>query len=224
MTAGLASLQVAAYGGKLRYTLSYTAGAQGSPLSDPDVQITVSRWLPARRAGGEGGSQQAACPYPVGPGLGWPGTRWGSKAPEPHPVGLDTTQAEAQLLGERGSEHVPDSFGHMSLGDHRPEVGVTERPALVEDTSVPGSPSIPLPMLLLSLQGNNIMLVASQPALQGPERKSFEIIFREVRPHGLPPALEPGFDSSAPSLSPILPSQSSTSGWRPGVGVGVLQD
>ncbi|XP_040085468.1 basement membrane-specific heparan sulfate proteoglycan core protein isoform X3 [Oryx dammah] len=32
--------KVAAYGGKLRYTLSYTAGAQGSPLSDPDVQIT----------------------------------------------------------------------------------------------------------------------------------------------------------------------------------------
>lgn len=42
MTTGLASLQVAAYGGKLRYTLSYTTGAQGSPLSDPDVQITVS--------------------------------------------------------------------------------------------------------------------------------------------------------------------------------------
>ncbi|XP_053776217.1 basement membrane-specific heparan sulfate proteoglycan core protein isoform X1 [Desmodus rotundus] len=32
--------KVAAYGGKLRYTLSYTSGAQGSPLSDPDVQIT----------------------------------------------------------------------------------------------------------------------------------------------------------------------------------------
>uniref|UniRef100_H0W6G2 Basement membrane-specific heparan sulfate proteoglycan core protein n=1 Tax=Cavia porcellus TaxID=10141 RepID=H0W6G2_CAVPO len=31
--------KVAAYGGKLRYTLSYTAGLQGSPLSDPDVQI-----------------------------------------------------------------------------------------------------------------------------------------------------------------------------------------
>ena len=39
-------MQVAAYGGKLRYTLSYTAGAQGSPLSDPDVQITVSMGLP----------------------------------------------------------------------------------------------------------------------------------------------------------------------------------
>ncbi|XP_075408101.1 basement membrane-specific heparan sulfate proteoglycan core protein isoform X2 [Tenrec ecaudatus] len=32
--------KVGAYGGKLRYTLSYTAGAQGSPLSDPDIQIT----------------------------------------------------------------------------------------------------------------------------------------------------------------------------------------
>ncbi|XP_060061512.1 basement membrane-specific heparan sulfate proteoglycan core protein isoform X2 [Erinaceus europaeus] len=31
--------KVAAYGGKLRYTLSYTAGVQSSPLSDPDVQI-----------------------------------------------------------------------------------------------------------------------------------------------------------------------------------------
>ncbi|XP_058574713.1 basement membrane-specific heparan sulfate proteoglycan core protein isoform X10 [Neofelis nebulosa] len=73
--------KVAAYGGKLRYTLSYTAGAHGSPLSDPDVQIT----------------------------------------------------------------------------------------------------------------GNNIMLVASQPALQGPERKSFEIIFREEfwrRPDGQPATRE----------------------------------
>nr|XP_044625881.1 basement membrane-specific heparan sulfate proteoglycan core protein isoform X2 [Equus asinus] len=73
--------KVAAYGGKLRYTLSYTAGAQGSPLSDPDVQIT----------------------------------------------------------------------------------------------------------------GNNIMLVASQPALQGPERKSYEILFREEfwrRPDGQPATRE----------------------------------
>ena len=46
-------LQVAAYGGKLRYTLSYTAGAQGSPLSDPDVQITVSTWVP-RQVGKRG--------------------------------------------------------------------------------------------------------------------------------------------------------------------------
>ncbi|XP_058409147.1 basement membrane-specific heparan sulfate proteoglycan core protein isoform X9 [Diceros bicornis minor] len=73
--------KVAAYGGKLRYTLSYTAGAQGSPLSDPDVQIT----------------------------------------------------------------------------------------------------------------GNNIMLVASQPALQGPERKSYEMVFREEfwrRPDGQPATRE----------------------------------
>ncbi|KAI4587988.1 hypothetical protein MJG53_002396 [Ovis ammon polii x Ovis aries] len=73
--------KVAAYGGKLRYTLSYTAGAQGSPLSDPDIQIT----------------------------------------------------------------------------------------------------------------GNNIMLVASQPALQGPERKSYEVVFREEfwhRPDGQPATRE----------------------------------
>ncbi|XP_032156611.1 basement membrane-specific heparan sulfate proteoglycan core protein isoform X9 [Sapajus apella] len=73
--------KVAAYGGKLRYTLSYTAGLQGSPLSDPDVQIT----------------------------------------------------------------------------------------------------------------GNNIMLVASQPALQGPERRSYEIVFREEfwrRPDGQPATRE----------------------------------
>ncbi|XP_043301913.1 basement membrane-specific heparan sulfate proteoglycan core protein isoform X5 [Cervus canadensis] len=73
--------KVAAYGGKLRYTLSYTAGAQGSPLSDPDVQIT----------------------------------------------------------------------------------------------------------------GNNIMLVASQPALQGPERRSYEVVFREEfwrRPDGQPATRE----------------------------------
>ncbi|XP_053431699.1 basement membrane-specific heparan sulfate proteoglycan core protein isoform X4 [Nycticebus coucang] len=73
--------KVAAYGGKLRYTLSYRAGPQGSPLSDPDVQIT----------------------------------------------------------------------------------------------------------------GNNIMLVASQPAVQGPQRKSYEIIFREEfwrRPDGQPATRE----------------------------------
>nr|Q05793.1 RecName: Full=Basement membrane-specific heparan sulfate proteoglycan core protein; Short=HSPG; Contains: RecName: Full=Endorepellin; Contains: RecName: Full=LG3 peptide; Flags: Precursor [Mus musculus]AAA39911.1 perlecan [Mus musculus] len=73
--------KVAAYGGKLRYTLSYTAGPQGSPLLDPDIQIT----------------------------------------------------------------------------------------------------------------GNNIMLVASQPALQGPERRSYEIIFREEfwrRPDGQPATRE----------------------------------
>ncbi|XP_075802672.1 basement membrane-specific heparan sulfate proteoglycan core protein isoform X4 [Microtus pennsylvanicus] len=73
--------KVAAYGGKLRYTLSYTSGPQGSPLSDPDIQIT----------------------------------------------------------------------------------------------------------------GNNIMLVASQPAPQGPERKSYEIIFREEfwrRPDGQPATRE----------------------------------
>lgn len=47
-----------------------------------------------------------------------------------------------------------------------------------------GSP----PILLVSPQGNNIMLVASQPALQGPERKNYEVVFREVRgtrPHSV---------------------------------------
>lgn len=38
----------------------------------------------------------------------------------------------------------------------------------------------PLPILLLCPQGNNIMLVTTQPAPPGPERKSYEIIFREV--------------------------------------------
>lgn len=49
------------------------------------------------------------------------------------------------------------------------------------DPTVPESPPVHLPIPLVSPQGNNIMLVASQPALQGPERKSYEILFREVR-------------------------------------------
>ena len=64
----------------------------------------------------------------------------------------------------------------MSLGDWR-----GRRLGLGEEPTVPESPSVPLPSPLVSPQGNNIMLVASQPALQGPERKSYEIIFREVR-------------------------------------------
>lgn len=51
----------------------------------------------------------------------------------------------------------------------------------MEDPTVPESPSIPLLFPLVSPQGNNIMLVASQPALQSPERKSYEIVLREVR-------------------------------------------
>lgn len=47
---------MAAYGGKLRYTLSYTAGAQGSSLSDPDIQIMVSTRF---HAGGAEGGQGA---------------------------------------------------------------------------------------------------------------------------------------------------------------------
>lgn len=41
-------------------------------------------------------------------------------------------------------------------------------------------PPMPFLTFLVSLQGNNIMLVASQPEPQGPERRSYEIIFREV--------------------------------------------
>lgn len=48
------------------------------------------------------------------------------------------------------------------------------------DPTVPKSPSVPLPIPLVSPQGNNIMLVASQPVLQGPERRSYQIVFREV--------------------------------------------
>ena len=74
-------MQVAAYGGKLRYTLSYTAGAQGSPLSDPDVQITVSMGL-QRQAGRRG-----ACLMflPFQSALSWPGTHPLLRAPTtPH--------------------------------------------------------------------------------------------------------------------------------------------
>lgn len=46
-------------------------------------------------------------------------------------------------------------------------------------------------------QGNNIMLVASQPALQGSERKSYEIVFREVRGTGHPV-------SDSPPPAPLL--------------------
>lgn len=46
-------------------------------------------------------------------------------------------------------------------------------------------------------QGNNIMLVASQPALQGSERKSYEIVFREVRGTGHPV-------SDSPTPPPLL--------------------
>lgn len=71
--------------------------------------------------------------------------------------------------------------------------GVQERLALL------GPPRTPqfLSQLYLCFQGNNIMLVASQPALQGPEKKSYEIAFREVRtcrppPHSLLASPDPG--------------------------------
>lgn len=67
-------------------------------------------------------------------------------------------------------------------------------------------------------QGNNIMLVASQPALQGSERKSYEIVFREVRGTGHPvsdspppppllwsPALTPATLLLTPPSSPQSP-------------------
>lgn len=96
----------------------------------------------------------------------------------------------------------------------------------MEDPTVPESPSIPLLIPLVSPQGNNIMLVASQPALQSPERKSYEIVLREVR-RPCPPcvwpspplALEPGFEASyTASHSPILTSKSSASAWKAGLG------
>lgn len=34
--------QVASYGGKLRYTISYVPGSRGAPIDDIDVQIIVS--------------------------------------------------------------------------------------------------------------------------------------------------------------------------------------
>lgn len=35
-------MQVSAYGGKLKYTISYVPGPRGSPIEDADVQIIVS--------------------------------------------------------------------------------------------------------------------------------------------------------------------------------------
>lgn len=48
------------------------------------------------------------------------------------------------------------------------------------DPFSPRAPQLPHPIPPVSFQGNNIMLVASQAAPQGPERKSYEIVFREV--------------------------------------------
>lgn len=182
VTAGLTSLQVAAYGGKLRYTLSYTSGAQGSPLSDPDVQITVSTWIPCQ-VGGRG-SQGAPSVFLLSlqssRQLAW--HRLGVLGPCPHLcIWLDTTQAESQLPGEGGSGHVPDSLGTGAW-----KIGERRGWNLVENPTVPKSLLFPLPTPLVSPQGNNIMLVASQPALQGPERKRYEIVFREVRDTRLP--------------------------------------
>lgn len=51
---------------------------------------------------------------------------------------------------------------------------------------------------MVSLQGNDITLVAYQPALQPRERKSFEIVFREVRGLGSPAALAPSLQLAVP--------------------------
>lgn len=88
---------------------------------------------------------------------------------------------------------------------------------LVEDSTVPKGPSFPPNPTGVS-QGNNIMLVASQPALQGSERKSYEIVFREVRGTGHPvsdspppppllwsPALTPATLLLTPPSSPQSP-------------------
>lgn len=37
--------QVQAYGGKLKYTISYVPGPRGAPIEDVDVQIIVSNIL-----------------------------------------------------------------------------------------------------------------------------------------------------------------------------------
>lgn len=37
--------KVGAYGGKLKYTISYVPGPRGSPIEDADVQIIVRRLL-----------------------------------------------------------------------------------------------------------------------------------------------------------------------------------
>lgn len=102
-----ASSQVAAYGGKLRYTLSYTAAPQSSPLSDPDIQITVSTWIPCQA--GSRGSQSASSVclfFQFSTRLAWHGLVRGGGC-----IWLDTTQAEAQMPGEGDGGHVPDFLG-----------------------------------------------------------------------------------------------------------------
>lgn len=103
---------MAAYGGKLRYTLSYTAGAQGSSLSDPDIQIMVSTRFHAGRAEGRSGvTLIVSSVLSVQHSAGLARARGVGVTPCSHlNIWLHTTQAEAQLPGEGGSVHVPDSF------------------------------------------------------------------------------------------------------------------
>lgn len=128
LVTGAVSLQVAAYGGKLRYTLSYTAELQGSPLSDPDVQIMVSTWPSGRGRRGKG-----------------PRTFLGSVSGGP------TARATEPLLISHSSPRLGTGAGHrcqsghMSLGEHRwrslvaRETGTNGGPFLSKSPSAPPS-------------------------------------------------------------------------------------
>lgn len=106
VTSGLASLQVAAYGGKLRYTLSYTAGPQGSPLSDPDVQITVSIWMPCwvgRRAGLKPGAPSAFVLCPFHPALSFLAQAGRVRSVPPHPCLVGHYPSRGSCCWEKGA-------------------------------------------------------------------------------------------------------------------------
>lgn len=140
--------------------------------------------------GSQGAPSEFLLSLQFGRQLAW--HKQGALGPCPHLcIWLDSMQAEAQLLGEGGSGHVPDYSGHKNLGDWREGRLVLQRVwNPVENPTVPKSLLFPLPTPPLSPQGNNIMLVASQPAPQGPERKRYEIVFREVR-GTRPPCFQP---------------------------------
>lgn len=110
-----ASSQVAAYGGKLRYTLSYTAAPQSSPLSDPDIQITVSTWIPCQA--GSRGSQSASSVclfFQFSTRLAWHGLVRGGGV---HLVGH--YPGRGPDAGRRGRGACTRFLGHTSLGDWR---------------------------------------------------------------------------------------------------------
>lgn len=169
-----ASSQVAAYGGKLRYTLSYTAAPQSSPLSDPDIQITVSTWIPCQA--GSRGSQSASSVclfFQFSTRLAWHGLVGGGGGASGWT--LPRQRPRCREKGTGGMYQI--SWAHEPGRLERCEAGVMGRGWDEWRTPL----SVPLSILLASPQGNNIMLVASQPALQGPERKSYEIVLREVK-------------------------------------------